>query len=659
MIKRLALLLLISNTCFSSEETDLLAVLAETTEIATKTKMNADYVPGMVTVLKGIDLEAKGVHTVSEAINLVPGMQYLESWSRVNVRGVSAFSSGMLKVMVDGVPINDTFDGLGISVYKLPIQVVDRIEVVRGPGATTYGEYAISGVVNVITYKDTDKVYGQLGSLNSSAEGALLHQNLGDIHLNAVLHNMQTDGSDRILGQDRLGSLPISNAPGKANDYLGLKTAMVTADYHSLQILFQYFDRESGDGTGIMNMLPPNGENHATVPEKTTVLQVQQSFNFLDTDFKLKVGSKDYSYAQLNSFVAPAHVLSSKEMRVNLGTSEEKLYTSLDASRKYGDNTLLVNLEYYKTHLYDVFTEASWLPAQIPPFVSYSSPRPVPSAYQWLLQNPAHRTLTAVSFQDQWQINDSLSLTAGGRFDSYDDVGNSFSPRVALVYSLDQHNIFKTQYATSFRPPTFLEMYSNNIAYQNNPKILPETVETTELGYVYRDASNTLKITVFDSEYHDMINATTVAGITTQKNVADVSSVGTEIEFKKLFQDIKLNSSISYANTVDSYGGKVPGSVDWTGEVDITYSVNNTSINVLNMLVGPANLGKNNTNDSVPGYMSTDITLSQNLYKGLVLRTGIKNCFDKYYTEYAETGTYKQNYPQLGRTEWISLSYDF
>ena len=54
---------------------DLLRILDEESAIATKTKLNIDFVPGMVTVLHGRDLLAKGIHTVYEALSLVPGFE--------------------------------------------------------------------------------------------------------------------------------------------------------------------------------------------------------------------------------------------------------------------------------------------------------------------------------------------------------------------------------------------------------------------------------------------------------------------------------------------------------------------------------------------------------------------------------------------------------
>ncbi|MFT5369233.1 MAG: hypothetical protein ACI8V2_004207 [Candidatus Latescibacterota bacterium] len=57
-----------------AELEELMQILDEETTVATKTKLNSDYVPGMVTVLQGRDLEALGIATVWEALSLVPGM---------------------------------------------------------------------------------------------------------------------------------------------------------------------------------------------------------------------------------------------------------------------------------------------------------------------------------------------------------------------------------------------------------------------------------------------------------------------------------------------------------------------------------------------------------------------------------------------------------
>ncbi len=137
----------------------LLSIFAEETELATRSKINSDFVPGIITILHGYDLEALGIRTVWEALGLVPGLQI-----RVNqtqspgaiVRGVeAAFNSGNIKVQVNSVAASQEFSGVEVAALYLPIELVDRIEVVRGPGSSIYGNAAFSGLINVITREET------------------------------------------------------------------------------------------------------------------------------------------------------------------------------------------------------------------------------------------------------------------------------------------------------------------------------------------------------------------------------------------------------------------------------------------------------------------------------------------------------------------------
>ena len=136
---------------------NLMELFDNVTEIATKTKLNADYVPGMVTVLRGEDLEARGYQTVWEALELVNGIETSVSGTglrQILIRGVGrTLGSGNIKFFLDGLPINSTFLAGAHQALEFPVELIDRIEVIRGPGSAIYGEFAFTGVINVITNK--------------------------------------------------------------------------------------------------------------------------------------------------------------------------------------------------------------------------------------------------------------------------------------------------------------------------------------------------------------------------------------------------------------------------------------------------------------------------------------------------------------------------
>ena len=116
---------------------NLMELFDNVTEIATKTKLNADYVPGMVTVLHGVDLEARGIQTVWEALGLVPGFEssFQSQGTRLlQIRGAGGVVfSGNAKILLNGISINSTFQAISTTVLNISPELIDRIEIIRGP----------------------------------------------------------------------------------------------------------------------------------------------------------------------------------------------------------------------------------------------------------------------------------------------------------------------------------------------------------------------------------------------------------------------------------------------------------------------------------------------------------------------------------------------
>jgi len=217
-MKLLLLLLLLASFLLSDEEInfkdDLLQSLEEVSEIATKSKLNIDDSPSFVTVLHSDKLQKLGIDTVFEALGQVPGVQLTRESSGVPVvifRGVS--QKGEVKLMVDGVTINNTYRGSIYHYLDFPIEMVERIEVIRGAGSVLYGSGAMSGVINIITKsassEDTNAVFIAGGSYDYYKGGALLSTKLGDVKIAADAYyqeNQKTiDTTDRHLKDYSVG----------------------------------------------------------------------------------------------------------------------------------------------------------------------------------------------------------------------------------------------------------------------------------------------------------------------------------------------------------------------------------------------------------------------------------------------------------------------
>ncbi|NJN46326.1 MAG: Plug domain-containing protein [Candidatus Competibacteraceae bacterium] len=149
----------IGETDLASEDEqwleEMLQVLDESTEIATKSRLNADFVPGTVTVLHGRDLEALGMRNVWEALALIPGVMTLQRVPDaptdigLAIRGLATEFN--YKVLLNGVTMARDISGLPSQTLTLPIEQVERIEFIRGPGSVLYGDFAYNGVLNILT----------------------------------------------------------------------------------------------------------------------------------------------------------------------------------------------------------------------------------------------------------------------------------------------------------------------------------------------------------------------------------------------------------------------------------------------------------------------------------------------------------------------------
>jgi iron complex outermembrane receptor protein len=116
--------------------------------------------PAAIFVLTNEDIMRSGVTSVPEALRLVPGMQVSQvnahNWA-ISVRGFSSSLANKLLVLLDGREIYDPlFSGVYWDIQDLVLEDIDRIEVVRGPGASLWGANAVNGVINIITKKAQD-----------------------------------------------------------------------------------------------------------------------------------------------------------------------------------------------------------------------------------------------------------------------------------------------------------------------------------------------------------------------------------------------------------------------------------------------------------------------------------------------------------------------
>ena len=146
------------------------------TVTATRTMEDIIKTPSAVSVVTDKDIEARRVDTVTDALQMLPGVYKSQKANGgLQIRG---FDSTDILVLLNGVPMNNTFNN-GVDWEAIPVHSIERIELVRGPSSSLYGGRGVAGVINIQTKQQQPKQsvkdihwhgqigYGSHGTLNN------------------------------------------------------------------------------------------------------------------------------------------------------------------------------------------------------------------------------------------------------------------------------------------------------------------------------------------------------------------------------------------------------------------------------------------------------------------------------------------------------------
>lgn len=662
----------------AQDDEDLLTLIQlMETDIAVKTeKLDQDKSPGLVTVLRGDDLEARGIQNVQEALTLVPGFDVTaDNLGLVNpavrgVGGILASASGKVKYLINGVSATQSVSANGSLVFKIPVMQIERIEVIRGPGAAIYGEYAFSGVVNVVTRENDKRLGLSLGSFDSfGGVGSYSQTTDSGWHMSGSVAYSESEGDDTKAGPDILGT---TSTP---NRYEEQKDVLLSLSKDRFKASLIYSDTGSGDYYGLGNTMPPP-DNREVRGSDWLSLDVENGWELSEQlVLNARAGYKQYSLefdeAVVNppgftlnipafppfvpepiSIVYPNGMIAStyyEEDRVELGA--EAVWTGWE------NQTWLLGAEYTEIENHDSYAINNFspigLPLPLPGFVRFPGDvATLPDGYK--------RKIKSLYVQDQITVSDQFNITAGFRYDDYNDVGDEITPRIAMVYQPAANHIFKAQYAEAFRPPTLTELTSVVTGRLGNPDMEPEKSTTYELAYIYKTQGTVFRATAFYSDLDDLI--TIPAG--TYQNIEGAEIQGLELELEHQFSpEFKLDGNVSLTDTEDKLTNKdLLGASDWMANLSLLYQPSLDASYVARFrYVDDRYRSPTDTRSAADSYSTVDVTGSwfNVLSPGLTIRAGVRNLFDEEYVDLAPERTYVNDYPQEGRNYWLQLTKDF
>jgi iron complex outermembrane receptor protein len=193
-----------------------------------KKEEKLDDAAAAIFVLSNDDIRRSGATTVADALRLVPGLQVAQidsgNWA-VSARGFNSQFANKLLVMIDGRTVySPMFSGVYWDAQQVFLDDVDRIEVIRGPGATVWGANAVDGVISIMSKsaRDTqgDLVYGGGGDEHLAMGGARYGGKIDEDTYYRVYDSYQlNDNFERANGQPASDSWDLNKAGYRVDHY--------------------------------------------------------------------------------------------------------------------------------------------------------------------------------------------------------------------------------------------------------------------------------------------------------------------------------------------------------------------------------------------------------------------------------------------------------
>lgn len=452
----------------------------EVTSVAKKPQRLQDSAAA-VYIITQEDIRRSGLTSIPELLRLVPGMQvaHMDSayWA-ISARGGNDDFANKLLVLIDGRSVyTPLFSGVWWDVQDYLLEDIERIEVIRGPGATVWGANAVNGVVNIIT-KSAEKTTGTLGAFEGGGEMT----SQGGLRYGG---QMGATGQFRVYSKftNRDNFLAVSGGP--ADDSSDLNLSGFRADWspderNSFSCHGDLYTGNKNQLTSMISDKPPYRVNAPT--------SASTSGGNAYARWEQKHSDRSEGALQFYCDVTRRESASYREVR----TTYDLDYQNLSNIGGRHELTWGVGAR---------FSKGDIVGSQIARF----TPRGTDSLYSAFVQDE-------ISFK-----SDRAHLTIGSKIEHNDYTGVEIQPNVRFIYNMDPHTAVWTSVSRAVRTPSqaehdvqiFYEAYNVGIpllAYvMGNPGFKSEVLTAYELGYRVRPTSDvSLDLAAFYNHYDNM-----------------------------------------------------------------------------------------------------------------------------------------------------------
>ena len=633
---------------------DLGSIKVPTVVGASKHEQKITEAPSSVTIVTRQDIEEYGHRTLAEVLDSVRGL-YVTSdraYNFLGIRGVNRLGDfgGRTLLNINGHRVNEPIYDSSFFGYDFPLDVdlIERVEVIRGPGSSLYGNNAFFGVINVVTRRG-----GDIGGKGVEVSGSA---GQWDTYTGRFSYgNKYTNGVEVLLSgsyHESAGNpklvFPASSTSGfpgaveRRHDGETARDLLASVSYHGLTVEGLYGERDKQ---------LPNGPYGAAFNDGRNRLRDVRAY--LEARYERDLG-RDWqllarAYFDHSTYDA-AYVydyLGNGDLTVNRDTPRARWWGGeVQATRELWEKHRLTlgvegrhDLEQHQEN-YDAAPAVSYIDVS-------------PSLYS-----------VGAYGQGEFSLLQNLKLTSGVRFDYFSTFGSTVNPRAALLYQPWGSGTFKALYGQSYRAPNAYEFDFDNAVYKGNHNLKPETIRSYELVWEQGLARNyRLTGTLFYNEVKDLITQAMDPGDgrLVFNNTDSVDVKGGEVEVEaKWDQGFRARASYAFAQAVNNETGQVLANApEHVAKLHLTLPLYPEKLFAGFELLATSSRGTAQGH-RIPGRAIANLNFfSREVVANVEFSAGIYNVFDTKYHDPASPDFAQDLNPRDGRTFRVKLTCKF
>jgi vitamin B12 transporter len=603
---------------------------------ATRTPTPIKNVIADVTLISEDEIKRAGSASLQELLQKQPGIEIanLGGAGKVSTIGIRGTSSTHSVILVDGIRLGAATTGF-TAIEHIPLSQIEKIEIVRGPASSLYGQDAIGGVVQIFTKKGLKgfKPYVGIGygSYNTSNFQSGIR---GGNDQTTYAINFSTINSD---GFSAFVPNPANAANSINLDKDGYKNYSLSSSLNhkinqDYEIDLQYFSSKGKNqfDNRFANSSPSfHGNYRNEIKLETYAMQLKGQINKVwQSSIKLSQSTDKYLDLQKNN---KDTYLDEDGVTDLYKTTQDQFNWQNNFALPKGSINFIYDFLKQRIKTTDLYEKT---------------------------QRTNHGFMIGYNLLEN---NHNFQVNLRKDFNSaYDD---AVTGNIGYAYALNSNWTLASSYGTAFVSPSFNYLYSLADPYAlGNPNLKPEKSKNIEASMRYRDDSSSLSLTFFQNKIDDFIiysnpNFITDSRTTTQ-NLNKAKIQGLTISGDQFLGHFQIKGSLTTQSAknedTDLY---LPRRAKTFGNINLNYYVGYWNIGIEEIFSNKRFDNKENT-VKLSGYSVTNIVADYKFNENLNLNFRLNNVFDKDYSLAAE-GASGFRYQTPGRSLFANLRYDF